>query len=73
MSSFLRKILRKYCYRINYAGAGVLVVRHLTLNLALGITCRLIFMETFKIHLGSIFINSIDLFIHECNFTTNYD
>lgn len=34
--SFHGHKLRNYYYRMNFAGAGVLIIRHLTLNLALG-------------------------------------
>lgn len=46
MFSFPGNIWRKFCYGMNFAGAKVLMVRHLTPNLALGNTYRLTFMES---------------------------
>lgn len=39
--TLLGNILRKYYHKMNFAGVGVQMARHLTLNLALGNTCRL--------------------------------
>lgn len=47
--SFLGKLCLKYCYRMNFAEAGVMLehVRHLTLYLAAK-TCRLTFIVSLE-------------------------
>lgn len=59
---FLWNILLNYCLQINLTGTGVLKVRHLTLNLTLRSTCRLIFTD---------FTNFAFPFIHKLTFTTS--
>lgn len=40
--------IAKNCYWINFVGTGILMVCQLTLNLSVGNTCRLTFMESFE-------------------------
>lgn len=48
MLSFSWNILRICCYRMNFAGAGLLMVRQFTLNLAVDGTYRLILTVCYK-------------------------
>lgn len=49
MFKYIGNRLQKYCYRMNIERLGSVMVSQLTLNLPLGNTCRLTFVESLEL------------------------